>query len=78
MSEEEAVRLAREVVEILYELENYVQINDSGQRQLTSLLPSTSALCGVSWTSQQDTPPLDTERLVRATRVPSKGFRARP
>jgi hypothetical protein len=48
MSEEEAVRLAREVVEILYELENYVQTNDSGPRQLTSLLPSTSAPCGVS------------------------------
>ena len=48
MSEEEAVRLAREVVEILYELENYVQTNDSGQRQLTSLLPSTSPPCGVS------------------------------
>jgi hypothetical protein len=48
MSEEEAVRLAREVVEILYELENYVQINDSGQRQLTYSLPSTSAPCGVS------------------------------
>ena len=30
MSEEEAVRLAREVVEILYELENYDYINDSG------------------------------------------------
>jgi hypothetical protein len=48
MSEEEAVRLAREVVEILYELENYVQINDSGQRQLTYSLPSASAPCGVS------------------------------
>jgi hypothetical protein len=56
MSEEEAVRLAREVVEILYELENYVQTNDSGQRQLTSLLPYTTAPCGVSWTSQQDIP----------------------
>jgi hypothetical protein len=35
MSEEEAVRLAREVVEILYEPENYDYINDSGARRFT-------------------------------------------
>jgi hypothetical protein len=44
-------------------------INDSGQRQLTSLLPPTSALGGVSWTSQQDTPPLGMAPLFRATRM---------